>query len=216
MRVPFRLPVDRVFSVDGFGTVVTGTLIEGAMHEGDPAELTPSGVQTRIRNLQVHGRDVETAYAGQRVAVNLSGLKKTDIRRGDTVAKPDTVRVSRMLDVRLQNLADSNRVIRNDTQVHFYHGAAVLLAKVVLLDRDALRPGESCYAQLRLTEPVASKNGDRFVVRAVTAQTKCAPGPGGPGHSGERLRKRPGSAGPDGIRAAASRWGAAGGQAADG
>ena len=165
MRVPFRLPVDRVFSVDGFGTVVTGTLIEGAMHEGDPAELTPSGVQTRIRNLQVHGRDVETAYAGQRVAVNLSGLKKTDIRRGDTVAKPDTVRVSRMLDVRLQNLADSNRVIRNDTQVHFYHGAAVLLAKVVLLDRDALRPGESCYAQLRLTEPVASKNGDRFVVR---------------------------------------------------
>ena len=168
MRVPFRLPVDRVFSVDGFGTVVTGTLIEGAMHEGDPAELTPSGVQTRIRNLQVHGRDVETAYAGQRVAVNLSGLKKTDIRRGDTVAKPDTVRVSRMLDVRLQNLADSNRVIRNDTQVHFYHGAAVLLAKVVLLDRDALRPGESCYAQLRLTEPVASKNGDRFVVRSVS------------------------------------------------
>lgn len=76
MRVPFRLPVDRVFSVDGFGTVVTGTLIEGAMHEGDPAELTPSGVQTRIRNLQVHGRDVETAYAGQRVAVNLSGLKR--------------------------------------------------------------------------------------------------------------------------------------------
>ena len=81
MRVPFRLPVDRVFSVDGFGTVVTGTLIEGSMHEGDLAELVPGGADTRIRNLQVHGKDVDTAYAGQRVAVNLAGLKKTDVKR---------------------------------------------------------------------------------------------------------------------------------------
>lgn len=165
LRVPFRLPVDRVFSVDGFGTVVTGTLIEGAMHEGDPAELAPSGAETRIRNLQVHGKDVETAYAGQRVAVNLAGLKKTDVQRGDAVARPGSVRISRMLDVRLQNLRDSQRVILNDSQVHLYHGAAVLLAKIVLLDRDNLNPGESCYAQLRLTEPIASKNGDRFVIR---------------------------------------------------
>ena len=165
MRVPFRLPVDRVFSIDGFGTVVTGTLIEGSMHEGEPAMLAPSGAQTRIRNLQVHGKDVETAYAGQRVAVNLAGLKKSDIQRGDAVIKPDSVRVSRMLDVRLQNLRDSHRIIHNDTRVHLYHGASVLLAKVVLLDRDELHPGESCYAQLRLTEPIASKNGDRFVIR---------------------------------------------------
>ena len=141
MRVPFRLPVDRVFSVDGFGTVVTGTLIEGTMHEGDLAEMVPSGAATRIRNLQVHGKDVETAYAGQRVAVNLAGLKKTDIQRGDAVAKPGSVRISRMLDVRLQNLRDSHRVIQNDMQVHLYHGAAVLMAKVVLLDRDSLNPG---------------------------------------------------------------------------
>ena len=165
LRIPFRLPVDRVFSVDGFGTVVTGTLIEGSMNEGDLAELVPSGAQTRIRNLQVHGKDVETAYAGQRVAINLAGLKKTDIRRGDAVAKPGTVRTSRMLDVRLQNLPDSNRIIQNDSQVHLFHGAAVLLAKVVLFGRDELKPGESCYAQLRLTEPIASKNGDRFVIR---------------------------------------------------
>ena len=165
MRVPFRLPVDRVFSVDGFGTVVTGTLIEGSVHEGDAAELVPSGTQTRIRNLQVHGKDVQTAYAGQRVAINLAGLKKSDIQRGDCVAKPDTVRTSRMLDVRLQNLRDSRRIIHTDTQVHLYHGASVLLAKVVLLDREELRPGESCYAQLRLAEPIASKNGDRFVIR---------------------------------------------------
>ena len=165
MRVPFRLPVDRVFSVDGFGTVVTGTLIEGSMHEGDLAELVPGGADTRIRNLQVHGKDVDTAYAGQRVAVNLAGLKKTDIKRGDAVAKPGSVRTSRMLDVRLQNLRGSKRVIQNDSQVHLYHTSQVQLAKVVLLDRDALNPGESCYAQLRLAEPISTKSGDRFVIR---------------------------------------------------
>ncbi len=165
MRVPFRLPVDRVFSVDGFGTVVTGTLIEGSMHEGDAAVLVPSGAETRIRNLQVHGKDVDTAYAGQRVAVNLAGLKKTDIQRGDSVAKPDSIRTSRMLDVRLQNLRTSRRIIQNDMQVHLYHGATVLLAKIVLLGKDQLQPGESGYAQLRLAEPIATKKGDRFVIR---------------------------------------------------
>ena len=165
LRIPFRLPVDRVFSVEGFGTVVTGTLIEGAMNEGDPAELVPSGVQTRIRNLQVHGKNVATAYAGQRVAINLANVKKTDIQRGDAVAKPGSVRVSRMLDVRLQNLKDSGRIIKNDSQVHLFHGAAELLAKVVLFGQEELKPGQSCYAQLRLTEPIASKNGDRFVIR---------------------------------------------------
>lgn len=165
MRVAFRLPIDRVFSVDGFGTVVTGTLVEGAMREGDAAVLAPSGAETRIRNLQVHGRDVDTAYAGQRVAVNLAGLKRSDVRRGDAVAKPGSLRPSLMLDVRLENLPSSQRVIESDSQVHLYHGAAVNLAKAVLLDRDSLNPGESCYAQLRMTEPVAAKNGDRFVIR---------------------------------------------------
>lgn len=164
-RIPFRLPIDRVFSVDGFGTVVTGTLIEGCIKVGDEVELVPSETETRVRNLQVHGNGVETAYAGQRVAVNLAGLKKSDIQRGDTVTKPNTVRISHMLDVRLLNLKTSQRVILNGTQVHLYHGAAVLLAKVVLLDRDFLNPDESCYAQLRMSQPIASKNGDRFVIR---------------------------------------------------
>jgi len=164
-RIPFRLPIDRVFSVEGFGTVVTGTLIEGAIHEGEPAQLVPSGAETRIRNLQVHGKNVDTAYAGQRVALNLAGLKRTDISRGDVVAKPGTVRTSRMLDVRLRNLKDSGRTIKNDSQVHLFHGSAELLAKVVLFGKDELKPGESGYAQLRLTQPIASKNGDRFVIR---------------------------------------------------
>lgn len=164
-RIPFRLPIDRVFSVDGFGTVVTGTLIEGCMHEGEPAELVPSMAQTRIRNLQVHGKDVSVAYAGQRVAVNLGGLKKSDVQRGDTVAKPDSVRISRMLDVKLSNLRDSKRIITNDMQVHLFHGSTAQLCKVVLLDRDRLEPGESAYAQLRMSESIACKNGDRFVIR---------------------------------------------------
>ena len=165
LRTPFRLPVDRVFSVEGFGTVVTGTLIAGSMSEDEIAELVPSGLTAKIRNLQVHGKDVTTAYAGQRVAVNLAGLKKSDIQRGDAVAKPGTVHVGQMLDVRLQNLKGSQRVILNNSQVHFYHGSTVLLAKVVLLDRDKLEPGDSCYAQIRFADNIAAKAGDRFVIR---------------------------------------------------
>ena len=165
LRTPFRLPVDRVFSVDGFGTVVTGTLIEGSIRKDEMAELVPSGIQAKVRSIQVHGKDTDTACAGQRVAVNLAGIKKTDVRRGDTVARPGTVKVSRMLDVRLQNLPNSQRTVLSQSQVHFYHGASVMLAKIVLLDRDSLLPGQSCYAQLRLTEPLAAKRGDRFVIR---------------------------------------------------
>ena len=162
-RTPFRLPIDRVFSVDGFGTIVTGTLIDGHIAVGDEAQLMPLGNQCRVRNLQVHGSDVKTAYAGQRVAMNLAGVKKTDITRGDTIAKPGSMRVSLMLDVRLQNLKNSRRTIVNGSQVHLYHGSAVRLAKVVLLERDALQPGESAYAQLRMTEEIATRQGDRFV-----------------------------------------------------
>ena len=162
---PFRLPIDRVFSVDGFGTVVTGTVIEGAVRPGEDVELTPSGLSGRVRTVQVHGKAVDAAYAGQRAALNLSGLKKEDIRRGDAAVKPGSVRPSRMLDVRLRCLADSRRAILSGSQLHLYHGTAVQLAKAVLLDRDELSPGRDCYAQLRLTEPIAAKSGDRFVVR---------------------------------------------------
>ena len=165
LRTPFRLPIDRVFSVDGFGTVVTGTLIEGTLHEGDMAQILTGDTEARVRNLQVHGKDVPTAYAGQRVAVNLAGLKKSDLNRGNVIARPGSVRTSLMLDVRLQNLKNSQRTILNGSQVHLYHGSTQRLAKVVLLDRDALQSGDSCYAQLRLSEEIAAKCGDRFVVR---------------------------------------------------
>ncbi len=165
MRMPFRLPIDRVFSVDGFGTVVTGTLIDGCIHEGDEAELVPAGTETRIRNLQVHGRTVPAAYAGQRVAVNLAGMHKSDVRRGNVVARKGSIDISCMLDVKLYCLTDAQRVIVTDSHVHFYHGTEERVVKVVLLDRNQLLPGESCYAQLRMAEPIATKKGDHFVIR---------------------------------------------------
>ena len=164
-QIPFRLPVDRVFSKDGFGTVVTGTMIEGNLSVGDPVELMPSGQRAKVRTLQVHNHSVEQAYAGQRVAVNLAGLRRDAVVRGDTLCKPDTLRLSRMLDVRLTDLKGSHRIIENGSPVHFYHGAAAHIAKVVLLEQDTLEPGQSGFAQLRFTEPVAVKRGDRFVIR---------------------------------------------------
>ena len=163
--VPCRLPVDRVFSVDGFGTVVTGTLIEGRMRVGDAVEIAPAMLPAKIRNLQVHGADVPVADAGQRVAVNLTGIKKDDLDRGCAVIAPHSEKKSMMLDVRLFNLAHSGRTVLHNSQVHLFHGSRVLLAKVVLLDRDALEPGENAFAQLRLSEEIATRLGDRFVIR---------------------------------------------------
>lgn len=165
LDVPFRIPVDRIFSVEGFGTVITGTLIEGTMKVGDPVTVYPSRIESRIRNLQVHSQDVQEAYAGQRVAVNLAGLKKTDLNKGDVIAVPDSMHTTMMIDIHLTVLKDCDREIRNATRLHLYHGARDILCKIVLLDRDSVGAGESCYAQLRLEEEIAVKTGDRFVLR---------------------------------------------------
>lgn len=165
MDIPFRIPVDRIFSVEGFGTVITGTLIEGKMKVGDAVTIYPSRIESRIRNLQVHSHDVEEAYAGQRVAVNLAGLKKSDLNKGDVVAKPKSMHTTMMIDIKLNILKDCEREILNATRLHLYHGARDVLCKVVLLDRDSISAGESCYAQLRLEEEIAVKTGDRFVLR---------------------------------------------------
>ena len=165
LDVPFRIPVDRIFSVEGFGTVITGTLIEGTMKVGDPVTVYPSRIESRIRNLQVHSQDVQEAYAGQRVAVNLAGLKKTDLNKGDVIAVPDSMHTTMMIDIHLTVLKDCDREIRNATRLHLYHGARDILCKIVLLARDSVGAGESCYAQLRLEEELAVKTGDRFVLR---------------------------------------------------
>lgn len=162
---PFRLPADRVFTLGGFGTVITGTLIEGTLHEGDEIMLYPSGTMTRARSIQVHSKDVKEAYGGQRVAVNLAGVKKEDISRGEVAAAPHSMTPSMMIDVRLSCLKEGGREIKNNSRLHLYHGAREILCKVVLMDRDILAPGESCFAQLRLEETLTGKRGDRFVVR---------------------------------------------------
>jgi len=162
---PFRIPVDRVFSAEGFGTVITGTMMEGSLREGDEVEIYPTGARARVRSLQTHSQNANTVHAGQRVAVNLAGVKRENIRRGDTLAAPGTIPETMMLDARLRIMPDSNRVIENGSRLHFYHGARESLCKLVLLDADRLEPGEEGFAQLRFTENIAAKKGDPFILR---------------------------------------------------
>lgn len=166
LDIPFRLPVDRVFSMQGFGTVVTGTLIEGTLAEGQDVMLYPDETPAKVRSIQVHSTPEKQAFAGQRVAINLQRTKKEEIERGAVVAAPGSMKPSMMLDVKLRVLRDSDWSIKNGSRVHYYHGSAERLAKAVLLGGvEELRPGGECFAQLRFDEPVAAKAGDRFVVR---------------------------------------------------
>lgn len=162
----FRLPVDRVFTKQGFGTVITGTLIEGVLNEGDDLIVYPRGIESKVRSIQVHSRDVKTAYAGQRVAVNLLKLKQEELEKGAVLAKPGSLTQTTLIDVKLTLLDSSKREVLNDSRLHFYHGASEEIARVILLDdKKRILPGESAFAQLILSEPVAVKVGDPFVVR---------------------------------------------------
>ena len=160
-----RLPVDRVFSLSGFGTIITGTLISGKIRREDLLEIYPIGKECRIRSIQVHGKDEECCYAGQRVALNLSNVRKSEISRGCVLAPPDSMKNTRLLDVRLDMLPSSLRVIGNQTRLHLFSGTSEILCRANLLNAESLGPGESCYAQLRLEEEGAFSRGDRFVVR---------------------------------------------------
>ncbi|MCL2855156.1 MAG: selenocysteine-specific translation elongation factor [Defluviitaleaceae bacterium] len=162
---PFRLPVDRVFTMDGFGTVVTGTLIEGSLRLGDDVEIYPSGHMAKARRIQVHGGEVERATAGQRVAVNLAGLKVSDLEKGDWAAKPASLENSRLLDVVVEIDKNMEREIKNNSRLHLYHGTRDVLCNLLLLDNKPLVAGQRAYAQLKLEEPLASNIYDRFVLR---------------------------------------------------
>jgi len=162
----FRLPADRVFTMKGFGTVITGTLISGQVSAGDPVMLYPSGVTSKVRGLQVHGNSVETAFAGMRTAVNFQGLEKSTVNRGDVLSAPDALMPSYMADVFLHYLAGSRKPLKNRTRVRFHAGTAEILGNLILLESDELLPGESAVAQLRLDTPVALVKDDRFVIRS--------------------------------------------------
>ena len=161
----FRLPIDRVFSLKGFGTIVTGTLMEGKLKKDQNIVLYPENEPVKVRSLQVHSKDAEVAYAGQRVAVNVPDRKKEDILRGDILATADSLYPTMMVDVKLEVLKHTERSIKHGSRVHVYHGTKELLGKVALMGRDELKAGESDYAQLRLEESTALRKGDHFVLR---------------------------------------------------
>lgn len=160
-----RLPIDRVFTMSGFGTIVTGTLIEGTIYEKQSLTIYPKKLEAKVRSIQVHGKTVSNAYAGQRVAINLTGIKKEEIDRGDILAEPNSMKNTMIIDVKLNLLKNSDRKIEHWNRLRLYHGTKEILCRVVLIDKEELNPGESCYAQLRLEEVTACKYGDRFVVR---------------------------------------------------
>jgi selenocysteine-specific elongation factor len=160
----FRLPIDRVFTMKGHGTVITGTLIEGSCSVGDEVSLMPAELPAKIRSIQVHGADAQTAYAGQRTALNLT-VKTEEIERGFVVARPNTMIKTFMVDVRLYVLESTDRIVLNNSRVHFYYGSDEVIGKVVLLDKEELNKGEMAYAQIRFEREIALKRLDYFVIR---------------------------------------------------
>lgn len=166
-RAVARLPIDRVFTIKGFGTVVTGTLIAGKVRVGDELDLLPSpGRRARARGLQVFGRPVQEAKAGERTAVNLQGLEVSEIERGQVLAPSGRLQAGSMLDVSLQLLKSAPRPLRNRARARLHLGTAEALARVVILGATQLAPGESGFAQLRLETPVMALPGDHFIIRS--------------------------------------------------
>jgi len=160
-----RLPVDRVFTVEGFGTVVTGTLSGGTLESGDIVELQPTGIQGRIRGLQSYQQDIEVALPGSRVAVNISGVRKDDITRGDVLAYPGQLQATQLIDVHFQHLGDVDRPLKHNSEVKFFSGASETIATVRLLGDETLMPGKSGWLQLRLRDAIPLTQRDRFILR---------------------------------------------------
>jgi len=160
-----RLPVDRAFTMSGFGTVVTGTLLDGALAVGEEVELVPSGKRARVRGLQTHRRSIDLAQPGSRVAANLSGVDKDELARGMVVARPGTLRPTSIASLLLQLLPTASAPLGHDDLVRVHAGTAEAMARVTTLESAEIRPGAAGWAQLRLADPLALAIGDRVVVR---------------------------------------------------
>ena len=160
-----RLPVDRVFTLPGFGTIVTGTLTDGHLSVGDAVEILPPGIESRIRGLQTHKQAEEKAQPGSRTAVNISGVSVDEIHRGDVVVLPKTYQPTKMIDVWVRLLKDANTPLKHNSEVKFFLGAAEVIARVRLLGMQELKPGEEGFLQLMLHHPVVALRQDRFILR---------------------------------------------------
>jgi selenocysteine-specific elongation factor len=163
-----RLPIDRAFSVSGYGTVVTGTLIGGPLKKGQELEVMPSGTRTRVRGIQSHKTAVEELESGSRAAVNLGGVEVSEVPRGSVLAIPGDLKPSRLLDARFSLLQSAMRPLKNGTEIAVYTGTAEIRAAVRLLDADSLEPGATAWVQLRVRQPISAKQGDRFVARQLS------------------------------------------------
>jgi selenocysteine-specific elongation factor len=160
-----RLPMDRVFTMKGFGTVVTGTLISGTIHKDEELEVFPTGRRVRVRGVQVHGQNAEAAVAGQRTALNLAGASTDDLARGMTLGPPETFATTRRADVRLTLLPSAPRAMKNRTRVHFHCGTMENVAEIALQEGKAITPGTEVFARIKLAEPLLLLPGDRFIIR---------------------------------------------------
>ena len=161
----FRMPIDRVFIMKGFGTVVTGTVISGKIAVGETLEILPSGKEGKIRNIQVYNQSVEQSEAGQRAAINIQGIEVSDINRGDVLARPHSLTPTRIVDAYLEYLPGAQRPLRNRSIQRFHIGTSLATASIYLIDRDELSPGEGGFVQLRLDRPIVALPQDRFVLR---------------------------------------------------
>jgi selenocysteine-specific elongation factor len=159
-----RLPIDRVFTMKGFGTVVTGTLVAGTIHKEDELQLFPTGKKVRVRGVQVHSASTETAHAGERTALNLAGVDKEELERGMVLASPGMLQTSSRIDVQL-TLLRSAKPLKNNARVHLHAFAAETIATVSLYETKQLNPGSESFAQLRLSAPLLLLPGDRFIIR---------------------------------------------------
>ncbi len=162
----FRLPIDRIFSMKGFGTVITGTLISGRVKTGDTVMIYPSDIISKVRGIQVHNQSVSIAEAGMRTAINFQGLEKASVQRGEVVSTPGALKPSYMLDVSVHFLESNKKPLKNRTLIRFHTGTSEILGYIVLLDKDELIPGETNVAQIRLDSPVAVVKDDKFVIRS--------------------------------------------------
>ena len=160
-----RLPIDRVFSLQGFGTIITGTLISGTLHKGDALAIYPEGLKARIRNIQVHEQDAEFAEAGQRVALNLSGVKKEELHKGSVISLENSMENSTLMDGKVTMLRDSKRSLKNRERLHFLSGTKEVLCRAVLLDKEEIARGEEGLCEFILEEEMVFKRGDRFILR---------------------------------------------------
>ncbi|MFW5993399.1 MAG: selenocysteine-specific translation elongation factor [Desulfohalobiaceae bacterium] len=172
----FRLPVDRVFTMRGYGTVITGTLLSGQIQTGEPITVYPHQLKSKVRNLQVHTQSVQSAHAGQRTAMNLSGLEVEDLERGDCLARPGTLFPRQLWDIEISCLPSAHKALRHRREIHFHHGSRETLARVHLLDREELKPGETALAQVRFPEPMVGVYLDRYVIRSFSPLRTIAGG----------------------------------------